>query len=85
MMGSLGSFVFFGFVIGSIASTFMMDVFSYKIVLCISMIGHASGEILFITNTNYYVVAFARFLSGFGQILLVVYTPVFLDLYIVNE
>jgi predicted MFS family arabinose efflux permease len=66
MMGSLGSYVFCGFVVGSIASTFMIDIFSYKILLCLSMICHASGEILFITNYNYYVVGFARFLSGFG-------------------
>lgn len=85
MMGSLGSYVFCGFVVGSVASTFMIELFSYKILLCLSMIGHASGELLFITNTNYYVVSFARFLSGFGQILLVVYVPVFIDMYLVNE
>ena len=66
MMGSLGSYVFMGFVVGSLASSFMIDIFSYKIVLCLSLIGNAVGALLFITNTNYYVVSFARFLSGFG-------------------
>ena len=66
MMGSLGSYVFLGFVVGSAACSIMTDMFSYKIVICLSLIGNAIGALLFISNTNYYVVSFARFLSGFG-------------------
>ena len=84
-MGSLGSYVYLGFVVGSLASTGMNDVFSYKMILCLSLIGNGVGAMLFIVSYSYYVVSFARFLSGFGQILLIIYNPLFIDMFLTSE
>ena len=80
-MGTLGSLVFFGIVVGSLIAAFIMDKIPIKIVLTISMIGNAIGMLLFVYYRLFYFVCFARFLSGVCQIVLCIYGPLFVDAY----
>ena len=69
-MGSLGSYVYGGFVIGAIVNATIFDTyFTNKFTLCLAFILNGVGALLYITNTNYTILSFARFMSGFGQIL----------------
>jgi len=66
-MGSLGSYVYFGFVIGSISNmTILTDRFSDKFILSASFALNGVGALMYIYFVNYYALSFARFLSGFG-------------------
>jgi fucose permease len=65
-LGSLGSLVFFGIVIGSICAAFILSKMSYRSVLCLSFLGNWSGLMLFIVTKNFSIICFARFLSGFS-------------------
>ena len=64
-MGSLGSYVFLGLVIGSAAATLVLGTFSYKTIISLAFIGNGIGMSLFIFSTHYHVLGFARFCSGF--------------------
>ena len=79
-MGSLGSYVYLGFVIGSIVHmTVLTNKFSDKTILCMAFICNGVGAQAYIYFWNYYALSVARFISGFGQILLSIYNPLFVD------
>ena len=80
-MGSLGSYVFLGLVIGSAFATCIFGTFSYKLIVSISFIGNGIGMYLFIWFRKYYVLSFARFCCGFCQIYLQIYIPLVIDTY----
>ena len=78
-IGSLGSMVFLGLVCGSICGTIVLGKFKFKTVLVLSFLGNGIGLILFTLGSNIYVMGFARFLSGFAQIFLTIYIPLYCD------
>lgn len=80
-LGRLGSIVFGGLVFGSVFAAVVFNKWSYKFVLSVSYLGNAIGLFIFATYHHYYLQAFARFLSGFNQMLHQVYVPVFVDAY----
>ena len=66
-MGSLGSYVYFGFVVGSITNaTILIDKFSDKTIISASFALNGIGAMAYIYFENYYALSFARFMSGFG-------------------
>ena len=66
-MGSLGSYVYGGFVVGSIINATLFDAYlSNKMTLMLAFILNGVGSLLYITNTDYYVLSFARFMCGCG-------------------
>lgn len=79
IMGSLGSYVYLGFVIGSISyATVIHNNISDKITLCLAFALNGFGALVFCLELPYYLLAFARFMSGFGQILQVIYYPIYI-------
>ena len=78
-MGSLGSYVFLGLVLGSALATVLFGNFSYKAIVSASLIGNAIGMCIFIYFKTYYALGFARFVSGFCQIYLQIYIPLVID------
>jgi predicted MFS family arabinose efflux permease len=79
-MGSLGSYVYLGFVVGAILNmTVLTNRFSDKTILCWAFVLNGIGAQAYIYFWNYYALSFARFVSGFGQILLSIYNPLFVD------
>ena len=80
MMGSLGSYVYAGFVVGSIVNATIFDSYcTNKFTLSLAFILNGVGALLYINNTEYYILSFARFMSGFGQIIVSIYIPIFVD------
>lgn len=84
-MGGLGSLVFFGLVIGSATATFVLSVFQYKNILILSLLLNGSGLFLFTLRREYYLMGLARFISGFSQIFLSIYAPLFVDTFCTSK
>jgi len=80
-MGGLGSLVFFGLVIGSGTAGFIFGKVSYKSILCISMIVNGVSLWLFTAKSNYTYMCIARFITGYSQIFLTIYIPLYIDVY----
>lgn len=80
-MGGLGSLVFFGLVIGSATAGFVFGRISYKSILCISMIVNGTSLWLFTAKADYTYMCIARFITGYSQIFLTIYIPLFIDAY----
>jgi predicted MFS family arabinose efflux permease len=77
--GSLGSFVFLGLVIGSLGATFLLGMFKFRTLLALSFLGNGVGLVMFTMTEQFYVLCFARFISGFFQIILTIYIPLYAD------
>lgn len=77
--GVLGSMVYMGLVSGSLAGAFVLGKFKYKTVLVASFIGNGAGLLLFVMNDNFYWMSFARLISGFFQIFVIIYIPLYCD------
>ena len=77
--GSLGSLVFLGLVMGSVCATFMLNLFTFKTILMFSFLGNGIGLLLFTATREFYLMGLARFMSGFFQIFLTIYIPLYAD------
>lgn len=63
--GLLGSIVFFGLVLGSLAATFVYNSMNTKAVLVMIMLLNAVSQICFTMTNEYYYLLLCRFLTGF--------------------
>lgn len=78
--GVLGSFVFAGLTLGSIVSTAIYSKGDLiKPTLLASLVMNTIALLMFTTSTSYYFMLFLRGATGFFQIFLVVYQPVWTD------
>ena len=84
-MGNIGSLFFFGEVAASVVSALIVGKISWKIIIQISFIGNGTGLFLYALNSNFYILAFARFLSGFNQIFMLIYLPLYVDAFSKKE
>lgn len=78
-LGSLGSLVFVGLLFGSLCATFVLNRLAYKVVLGASFFGNGASLLLFSMTRSFPVMCGARFLSGFFQIFLTIYIPLYVD------
>lgn len=78
-IGTLGSMVFLGLVTGSFTASIVMGKFRYKTILTSAFVGNALGFFGFILTNNFYLMGFGRLVSGFCQIFLTIYIPVYVD------
>ena len=78
-LGSLGSLVFVGLLFGSVCATFVLNRLAYKVVLGASFFGNGASLLLFSMTRSFAVMCVARFLSGFFQIFLTIYIPLYVD------
>lgn len=83
-LGSLGSLVFVGIVFGSLFATIVFNNLPYKVVITFCFLGNAIGLIIFAQSHTYPIQCFARFFSGFNQILLCIYLPLYVDTFCAN-
>jgi len=79
--GMLGSGVFFGVVCGSASATIMYQKFEYKSIIYCSLLVNGAALFLLTLNAEFYVLCLSRFVSGFSQVYIVIYKPVFIDTY----
>lgn len=77
--GLLGSIVFFGLVLGSLAATFVFNTINTKVILISVMILNALSQFAFTTTKEYYYLMGSRFLTGFFQVFISIYWPVWTD------
>ena len=77
--GLLGSIVFFGLVLGSMAATVVFNNFNTKLVLASVMAFNAFSQIGFTLTTEYHFLIVSRFLTGFFQVFISIYWPVWTD------
>ena len=80
-MGNFGSLVFFGLAVGSVCATLIVSFFTWKQLLGISFLGNCLGLFLFAISSDYSILCFARFFSGFNQTFLTIYLPLYVDTY----
>ena len=64
-MGSLGAILFIGLVFGSACATLIIDKFSLKNILFLSMLFNGLGFMVLSISKNFYVLCAARVISGF--------------------
>ena len=65
-LGTLGSLVFFGLIVGSLCAAFILSNFSYRTVLSLSFLGNGVGLLSFTMTKDFSLLCFARILSGFS-------------------
>lgn len=77
--GTLGSLVYLGLVTGSLCGAIILGNLKFKTVLILSFIGNGLGLLNFAWKGNFYWMGFSRFISGFFQIFLTIYIPIYCD------
>ena len=66
--GLLGSIVFAGLVLGSLAATFVYNSYNTKLVLVSVLVLNASCQVFFTVTKGYHFLLLCRFLTGFFQV-----------------
>ena len=79
--GLLGSIVFAGLVLGSLAATVVYNNVNPKVVLATVMALNALSQLAFTTTKEYYYLISSRFLTGFFQVFISIYWPVWTDVH----
>mmetsp|Transcript_31416 Transcript_31416/g.39001 ORF Transcript_31416/g.39001 Transcript_31416/m.39001 type:complete len:148 (+) Transcript_31416:257-700(+) len=83
--GWLGSIVFFGLTLGSLSASFVYQRFSAKAVLLTVLIANAISLLLFTAGKAFALLFLSRFLTGFFQVFISIYYPVWADCYGASE
>ena len=71
--------MFVGLLFGSLCATFVLDRFAYKTVIGVSFLGNGLSLLLFAITRSFAVMCGTRCLSGFFQIFLTIYIPLYVD------
>ena len=79
--GLLGSIVFFGLTLGSVAATFLYATCNTKVVLIIVLLLNGLSLLMFVMTTQYTLLLMSRFLTGFFQVFISIYFPVWSDMF----
>ena len=84
-MGNFGALVFAGVSCGSVFATIIVGKVDWKTILCTSMILNGLGLFIYSISSDYVTLCFARWLSGFNQIFIIIYIPLFIDAFSKKE
>ena len=71
--------MFLGISCGGIFSANIVGKVSWKTILLISLLGNGIGLFLYGCFSEYYTLGFGRWLSGFNQVFLLVFIPIYID------
>ena len=80
-MGVMGSMVFFGLFIGSLTASFIMYILEHKTIIASSLILNGLCLWAFTVYSNFYIMCASRIITGFSQVFVTIYVPVFIDAY----
>ena len=83
--GWLGSVVFIGLTLGSICASFTYQKFNSKHVLVAVLMANAVSMACFTISSNYAILVTSRFFTGFFQVFVSIYYPVWADSYGTSE
>lgn len=78
-LGHFGSLVFLGVSCGGILSANIVGKVSWKLILLVSLIGNGVGLFFYAYYSSYGLLGFGRWLSGFNQVFLLIYIPIYID------
>lgn len=80
-LGLMGSMVFFGLFIGSLSASVFFYRFSYKSIIGWSLIvnGISLGALTY--KTNFILMCLSRLVTGWSQIFLTIYFPIYINCY----
>lgn len=78
-LGHFGSLIYFGLACGGIVSANIVGKVSWKVILLVSLVGNGVGLLLYATYSSYGILTFGRWLSGFNQVFLLIYIPLYVD------
>lgn len=79
MFGGLGSIVFVGLAFGSIFAVFVFQQANTKFLLCFVLLMNAVALFAFTVSQAYWLQATTRFCTGFFQVFISIYYPVWAD------
>ena len=77
--GSLGSVVFAGLTAGSIVAPILYGQYNTKTILTFALIMNCLAMVLFTQTTNLTLLLLSRFLTGFFQVFVTIFFPVWAD------
>lgn len=80
-MGMMGSMVFFGLFIGSLTASFIMYILEHKTIIWMSLVLNGLCLWLYTAKANFYFMCLSRVMTGFSQVFITIYVPVFIDAY----
>ena len=84
-LGTIGSFVYLGLILGSMSGGYLFSTYSSKWVIINSLIA-TCVFLYFFTESNYYLtMAFCRIGCGFFQVFCLIYFPIWVDQFGVNH
>ena len=78
-LGGLGSLVFLGLVLGSVSASKLLYLISHRTMLALSQVILGVCLWMMTASLNYRVMCFSRLISGFSQIFITVYLPLYVD------
>lgn len=78
-LGHFGSLIFFGLGCGGVFSANIVGKVSWKMILLVSLLGNGIGLFIYATYSSYGILGFGRWLSGFNQVFLLIYIPLYID------
>ena len=84
-IGSLGSMVFLGSVVGSLIAIPLLDLIPTKLALMSCLFWQSLALFSFTFSTDWYELAAARFLSGVSAVILSIFLPVWVDAFAPSE
>ena len=84
-LGTIGSLVYLGLVLGSISGGFIFSNYASKWVVIISLIASCAFLYFFTISDNWETMAFCRVGCGFFQVFCYIYFPIWVDQYGVNN
>ena len=85
-LGGLGSLVFFGLVLGSFCASYLFYVLQYKHIIVGSLvINSLSLKMLTSYSDHYAFMCLSRLFSGFAQIFIALYIPLYIDAFIERD
>lgn len=80
-MGVMGSMVFFGLFVGSISASFILYYVQHKTIIWLSLCVNGASLWLFTATSNFGFMCLSRVLTGFSQIFITIYIPIYIDAY----
>lgn len=83
--GWLGSIVFIGLTLGAISASFLYQHFTSRCLLLIALCANAFSLFLFTVQKTYIILVVSRFLTGFFQVFVSIFYPVWADRYGTSE
>lgn len=80
-MGIMGSMVFFGLFVGSLTASFVMYILEHKTIIWMSLVLNGICLWGLTVLSNFYLMCLCRLVTGFSQVFITIYIPVFIDGY----